>query len=49
MTMISIEAMKQIVEKLKGESIRKSTKNNYYSIWKSFNKFFIQLDSKPET
>ena len=26
---------------------RQSTKKNYYSVWKTFNKFFIRLDCKP--
>ena len=27
---------------------RDSTKAQYYSVWKTFNKFFIKLDKKPE-
>ena len=46
---ISTDVMRMIVEKLKGDHIRKSTKDNYYCVWKSFNRFFIKLDVKPET
>ena len=41
--------MEGIVEKLKHERNRSSTKQNYYSVWKSFNQFFIKLDRKPGT
>ena len=37
------------MEKLKLERNRGSTRKNYYSIWKKFNQFFIQLDEKPES
>ena len=36
------------MEKLKTQRIRGTTKQNYYSVWRTFNKFFIQLDVKPE-
>ena len=36
------------MEKLKGQRVRNTTKRNYYSVWKSFNDFFIRLDIKPE-
>ena len=41
--------MQNIVDKLKGERNRSSTKANYYGIWKNFNEFFIRLDAKPST
>ena len=44
---ISTSAMMEIVEKLKHQQHRDSTKKNYYSVWHSFNKFFIRLDIKP--
>ena len=36
-----------IVDKLRGQQYRDSTKCNYYTIWKLFNKFFLRLDQKP--
>ena len=41
--------MQFIVDKLKANRVRKTTKRNYYSVWKNFNEFFIKLDSKPNT
>ena len=41
--------MESIVDKLKMERNRTSTKDNYYGIWKSFNTFFLKLDRKPDT
>ena len=46
---ISTVEMHRIVEKLKKDRVRDSTKNNYYTVWKSFNKFFLRLDVKPNT
>ena len=37
-----------IVDKLKGQRHRKTTRDNYYGIWKTFNEFFIKLDVKPK-
>ena len=31
---------------MKTQRVRNSTKRNYYSVWKSFNQFFIKLDHK---
>ena len=45
---ISTAEMRTIMEKLKNKRVRDTTKKNYYSVWKSFNKFFLQLDEKPE-
>ena len=44
---ISTAAIESIVEKLKTQQVRDSTKANYYSVWKLFNEFFIKLDTKP--
>ena len=41
--------MQFLVDKLRHQCNRSSTRANYYSIWKKFNQFFIRLDSKPET
>ena len=40
--------MKNIVEYLQQNQHRSTTRRNYYSVWKSFNKFFVALDRKPE-
>ena len=45
---ISTYDLQCIIDKLKTERVRSSTKRNYYSVWKSFNKFFIKLDNKPD-
>ena len=39
--------MQNIIERLKMETVRSSTRKNYYSVWKTFNNFIIQLDIKP--
>ena len=36
-----------VLENLKRRRHRKSTDDNYNSIWKNFNNFFIRLDDKP--
>ena len=46
---LSTIAIQSIVDKLKVQWHRSTTKKNYYSIWRSFNEFFIQLDVKPPT
>ena len=38
---ISTSAVHQIVNKLKLQRHRNTTKANYYSVWKTFNQFFI--------
>ena len=43
---ISTEAVLQVVEKLKLQRNRCSTRQSYYSTWKQFNEFFIKLDQK---
>ena len=35
------------MDRLKGQQHRSTTQNNYYTIWKLFNKFFLRLDKKP--
>ena len=44
---ISTAAIERIVESLRMEKLRKSTRTNYYQIWKNFNQFIIKLDKKP--
>ena len=48
-SMISTVAIEEILEKLKTQSRRDSTRANYYSIWKHFNRFFVRLDRKPRS
>ena len=48
-TSISTNEMLQIVEQLKCEGKRTSTRRIYQSVWKTFNEFYIKLDLKPET
>ena len=42
-------ALQNIVDRLKTEKNRSSTKKTYYAIWKKFNQFFIRLDRKPKS
>ena len=44
---ISTTHMEHILESLKTKKNRKSTNENYLAIWRSFNKFIIKLDRKP--
>ena len=44
---ISTAEIENIIDKLKSECVQGSTRKNYYSVWKTFNKFVIQLDVKP--
>ena len=46
---ISTKGIQEIIQKLKREKYRDSTKQNYYKIWQIFNRFFIRLDAKPAT
>ena len=46
---ISTSEIQNIIFKLKSQHHRDSTRNNYYAIWKTFNKFFIRLYCKPTT
>ena len=46
---ISSSAIRSIIDKLKYEGRRSSTRKNYHTVWKLFNQFFIKLDVKPAT
>ena len=46
---ISTSAIESIVDKLRRDRIRNSTKSNYYAVWKLFNEFYIKLDVKPSS
>ena len=45
---ISTAEMELIVEDLRVNQHRSTTKKSYYSVWKSFNAFFVRLDVKPD-
>ena len=40
--------MQQIIEKLRLEGVKNSTRRSYYSAWRTFNHFFVRLDVKPD-
>ena len=40
--------MLRILDSLKNQKNRESTKRNYISVWRQFNKFLIKLDNRPE-
>ena len=40
--------MQQILDQLKQDTNRSSTKKVYYNVWKNFNKFLVRLDSIPK-
>ena len=46
-TKISTDSMARILDSLKGMKNRETTKKNYISVWRQFNKFIIKLDDKP--
>ena len=46
---ISTSSIERIIERLKTQQYRDSTRRNYYTVWRIFNKFFIRLDDKPES
>ena len=46
---ISTAAIQSIVDKLRLEKNKKTTRSMYYGVWKNFNKFIIRLDNKPKT
>ena len=48
-SMISTVELQSIVERLRCERCRSSTRKNYHTIWKQFGKFFQRLDHKPIT
>ena len=45
---ISTSELQSIIDKLRLERVRDTTKKNYYSVWKTFNEFYIHLDIKPK-
>ena len=45
---ISTVKIKDIVERLRSQRCRDSTRATYHRIWKRFNRFFIRLDDKPD-
>ena len=44
---ISTSAITRLVDNLKRERHRDSTRHNYYLVWRHFSKFFQRLDEKP--
>ena len=44
-----MDELELVVEQLKNNRHRESTKLNYYDIWKCFNHFYIKLDRKPHS
>ena len=46
---LSVVKIQNILESLKADHNRESTKRNYLSIWRSFNSFLIRLDARPKT
>ena len=46
---LSTESIQLLVNKLKNERNRSSTRKTYYEIWKNFNEFFVTLDKKPDS
>ena len=44
---ISMKVIEQIIDRLCLECNRSSTRKNYYSVWKTFNRFFLRLDERP--
>ena len=47
-SVISTDAVEGILCKLRNNTKRLSTQQNYISIWRNFNKFLIKLDRKPD-
>ena len=41
--------MLQVIDRLKSQSNRDSTRRSYHGIWTRFNKFLLRLDKKPST
>ena len=44
---ISTEHVTAILDRLKRQQLRKSTNDNYFSIWRNFNNFIVRLDKIP--
>ena len=45
----STKYFKEVLERLKYQKNRPTTRYNYHGVWKNFNKFVIRLDHKPNT
>ena len=41
--------MENIIDKLKGKTVRSTTNKNYLSIWRHFNNFLIRTDTRPDS
>ena len=48
-TSISTVALEQIIDRLKNNKNRDSTRRNYYCVWQKFNEIYIKLDAKPDS
>ena len=46
---VSTASVQAIVDHLRYQNHRQSTKLNYLGIWRNFNKFYLRLDRKPES
>ena len=47
--MISTSEINDIIDKLRNEQHRDSTRKTYHCVWQTFNEFFIRLDKKPKS
>ena len=45
---LSTKGLKLIVERLRVQCHRGSTRKSYYAVWKNFNKFILSLDKRPK-
>ena len=45
---ISTTALEMIVEHLRCQKNRSTTRRNYFRIWRKFNNFILSLDRKPD-
>ena len=43
-TSISTDSVLQFIELIKGQRTRETTRRNYHTIWRSFNRFLLKLD-----
>ena len=46
---ISSDHIYRLIDQLKGENNRLTTRSSYYNTWTRFNKFIVRLDTKPDT
>ena len=44
---ISSTEIANIIERLRHQQYRDSTRKNYYAVWKVFSDFFVKLDFRP--